>query len=320
MTKEGKIGYNNDEGLERIVSLGILQDGIIMERKFSIITDSSSDLPAEYFSEHEIDCVNLGFLMDSVIYEGADGEHMDVKEFYARLRNGSMPTTFQVSPEFARSFIEPKLQQGKDVLVLAFSSGLSGTYNSFYAAAQELSEQYPDRKIVVVDSLCASMGEGLFVDYVVGKADMGASLEETAAYAEDLKLHICHEFTVDDLYHLKRGGRVSATAAFVGTMLRIKPVMHVDNEGHLIVLGKAMGRKKSISALVEAMKSHATLDDSDPVFISHGDCMEDVEYLIGLVKKEFGEDRRICVNYVGSVIGAHSGPGTLALFYRGSNR
>lgn len=290
-----------------------------MSRNFAIITDSAADLPEEYLAEHELDCVNLGFLMNGVTYGGEDGQTMPVKDFYAALRSGSMPTTFQVSPEIAKLHIEAYLKRGSDVLVLAFSSGLSGTCNSFEAAMRELKESYPERKIAVVDSLCASLGEGLFVDYVVRKADSGASIEETTAYAENLKLHICHQFTVDDLFHLKRGGRVSAATAFVGSLLRIKPVMHVDDAGHLIVVGKAMGRKKSISALVTAMKELADLGEDDPVFISHGDCMEDVEYLISLVKKEFG-DRKFCVNFVSSVIGTHSGPGTLALFFKGKHR
>ena len=171
----------------------------------------------------------------------------------------------------------------------------------------------------VVDSLCASLGQGLFVDYVVRKADTGATLEETVAYAEDLKWHICHYFTVDDLFHLKRGGRVSGATAAIGSLLRIKPVLHVDDAGHLIAIGKTMGRRKSISALVDKMVELQTLDKDDPIFISHGDCREDVDYLIGLIKERFGE-RKIVVNMIGSVIGTHSGAGTVALFFRGKHR
>lgn len=290
-----------------------------MERKFVIITDSATDLPEEYFLEHNIDCVPLGFMMNGVTYGGEDGEKMDVKEFYKILRNGSMPTTFQVSPEQAKSHIEKYALEGKDVLVLAFSSGLSGTANSFVMAARELSEQYPERKLFVVDSLCASLGEGLFVDYLVKKADEGVSIEEARDYAIELRQHICHYFTVDNLFHLKRGGRVSATTAVIGSMLKIKPVLHVDHEGHLIPIGKAMGRKKSISSLVEHMKELQTLEPSDPIFISHGDCEEDVNYLLSLLKESFG-DRKILVNCIGSVIGTHSGAGTLAIFFRGKHR
>ena len=288
-------------------------------RKFVVITDSASDLPKSYFEAHDVDCVPLGYTMNGVNYEGEDGQSLDVREFYAILRGGSMPTTYQISPEIAKKHIEKFVKAGRDVLVVAFSSGLSGTANSFVLAARELSEEYPAQKIFVVDSLCASLGQGLFVDYVVKKADEGASIEETRDYAENLKQHICHYFTVDNLFHLKRGGRVSATTAVVGSMLKIKPVLHVDHEGHLIPIGKAMGRKKSISALVEYMKELQTLQPGDPIFISHGDCMEDVEHLVSLLKATYGE-REIFINYIGSVIGTHSGAGTLALFFRGEHR
>ncbi len=290
-----------------------------MARKFVIVTDSSTDLSKEYFEEHNVECVQLGFMMNGVTYGGEDGEKIEPKEFYKLLRDGAMPTTFQVSPEQAKSHIEPLVKAGNDVLVLAFSSGLSGTANSFVVAAREMNAAYPSRKVRVVDSLSASLGEGLLLDYIVKKADTGASLEETFDYAEHLKLNIVHMFTVDNLFHLKRGGRVSGTTALLGTILGIKPVMHMDNEGHLIAVGKTMGRKKSISALVEHMKKKATLGDDEPIFISHGDCQEDVDYLISLIKKNFGE-REIYVNYVGSVIGTHSGAGTLALFFRGNER
>lgn len=289
-----------------------------MARQFIILTDTGSDLPESYYAEHGIECVPLGFTMDGVTY-GEDGESMEVKKFYELLRAGSMPKTFQITPEQAKRHIEPYASAGKDVLVVSFSSGLSGTYESYLSAAKEILESYPDRKILVVDSLCASLGQGLFVDYIVKKADSGASIEETRDYAEDLKLHICHYFTVYDLYHLKRGGRVSATTAFVGNLLKIKPVLHVDNEGHLIPIGKAMGRKKSISALAEHMTELETLGEDDPIFISHGDCEEDVEYLVSILKTKFGE-RKIFVNEIGSVIGTHSGAGTLALFFRGKKR
>lgn len=288
-------------------------------RNFVIATDTASDLPEEYYAEHDVVAIRLGFNMDGVLYEGEDGAHMDVKEFYAKLRGGSMPTTFQVSPEQAKRALTPSLQAGKDILVISFSSGLSGTYNSYVLAARELSKEFPERKILVSDSLCASLGEGLLVNYIVKKADTGASIEETYNYCEALKQHICHYFTVDNLFHLKRGGRVSATSAVIGTMLKIKPVLHVDHEGHLIPIGKEMGRKKSISALVEHMKELQILEKDDPIFISHGDCEEDVQYLVTLLKAAFG-DRKIFINEIGSVIGTHSGAGTLAVFFRGKRR
>ena len=289
-----------------------------MSRKFAIVTDSACDLPNEYYKDHEIDCVQLGFTLDGVEYGGEDGERMDVKEFYEKLRGGAMPKTFQVSPMQAKLHLSAHAKEGKDVLVLAFSSGLSGTYESFVNAAKETAEEY-GVKVCVVDTLCASLGQGLFVDYVVKKADGGASLEETRDYAEGLKHHICHFFTVDNLFHLKRGGRVSATTAVIGSILKIKPVLHVDDNGHLIAIGKAMGRKKSISALTDHMLETAALGPNDPVFISHGDCREDVDYLISVIRQKFGA-REIFINEVGSVIGTHSGAGTVALFFKGKHR
>lgn len=289
------------------------------KRLFALVTDSASDLPEEYFKEHDIECIRLGFFMDEVNYEGEDGKRIDEKDFYAKLRSGAMPSTYQVTAETAKPHFEKFLKEGRDVLVVAFSSGLSGTEGSYRMAAKELKEKYPERRIEVVDSLCASMGEGLFVDYVVKKADSGASLEETVRYAESLKLHICHYFTVDNLFHLKRGGRVSAATAVVGSMLNIKPVLHVDDLGHLVAVSKTMGRKKSVQALVKYMEELQILEEGDPIFISHGDCIEDVEYLKKLVEEKF-PGHEIKVNYIGPVIGAHSGAGTLALFFRGSHR
>lgn len=290
-----------------------------MERKFVIVTDSSCDLTQNYLTENNVHCVSLGFTIDGVVYGGDDGEVMDVQTFYDVLRKGAMPKTYQVSPEQAKIHLQPFVEAGKDVLVIAFSSGLSGTANSFAVAARELQEEFPARKVLVVDSLCASLGEGLLVDYVIKKADTGAEIDDVFAYANQLKWHICHQFTVDNLFHLKRGGRVSSTTAIVGTILKIKPVMHVDDEGRLVPVGKAMGRRKSISSLVEHMEKLADLGEEDPIFISHGDCMEDVEILMGYIQEKFGK-RNFYVNYVGNVIGTHSGAGTLALFFKGKHR
>ncbi len=290
-----------------------------MERLFDIITDSACDMPKAYLEEHGVACVKLGFNMDNVNYEGESGEPIDEKTFYNKLREGSMPTTYQVTAEQAKPVIEKSLQSGRDVLIIAFSSGLSGTAGSFIVAARELSAQYPSCKIRVVDSLCASMGEGLLLDYVVKKADEGADIETTTKYAEDLKLHICHHFTVDDLFHLKRGGRVSTATAVVGSMLKIKPVMHVDDAGKLVAIGKAMGRKKSLHTLVENLMETKDMDENDPIFISHGDCMEDVEYVKELLLEKM-PNVQIYVHYVGSVIGTHSGVGTVAIFNKGLHR
>ena len=290
-----------------------------MGRKFDIVVDSACDMPQEYLEKHGVACVSLGFNMNNINYEGESGEKLPLPEFYAKLREGAMPTTYQVTGELAKQYMRKSLDAGRDVLVVAFSSALSGTAGSFVVAARDLAEEYPDRTIKVVDSLCASMGEGLLLDYVIKKADAGATIEETAQYAEDLKLHICHHFTVDNLFHLKRGGRVSTTTAIIGSILKIKPVMHVDDEGRLTAIGKAMGRKKSLHTLVENLFAEADMDENDPIFISHGDCMEDVEYAISLIKEKL-PNVEIMVNYVGAVIGSHAGAGVVAIFNKGKRR
>ena len=289
------------------------------KRKFDILTDSACDMPKSYFQERRVGVVNLGFTMNNVHYEGENGEKITEKVFYQKLREGSMPTTYQVTGEMAKMHILKSLKADRDVLVIAFSSALSGTAGSFMVAARELAKEYPKRKIFVVDSLCASMGEGLFLDYVIKKADEGATLEETKKYAEKLKLKICHQFTVDNLFHLKRGGRVSGATAVIGSILKIKPIMKVSNEGKLVTIGKTMGRKKALNALVENMFSIMDMDENDPVFISHGDCIEDVEYVKSLILARLPK-AKITVNYVGAVIGSHSGAGTLAIFHKGKNR
>ena len=289
------------------------------KRKFDIITDSGCDMPAEYLQNNGIVCVKLGFTMNNVNYEGESGEKITEQEFYQKLQGGAMPTTYQVTGETAKGYIEKSLKNGRDVFVLAFSSGLSGTAGSFVVAARDLQKAYPERKIFVVDSLCASMGQGLLLDYVVKKADEGATIEETASYAEKLKPQICHHFTVDNLFHLKRGGRVSGATALVGTILKIKPIMHVDDNGKLVAIGKVIGRKKSLHALVDRLFELADMSENDPVFISHGDCIDDVEYVKGLIQERLPKVQ-IYVNYVGAVIGTHSGCGTLAIFHKGKQR
>ncbi len=289
-----------------------------MKRKFAILTDSGCDMPKAYLEKHDIDCVPLGFTMNNVNYEGECGEKITPKAFYQKLRDGGMPTTYQVTSETAKGHIEPLLVTGKDVLVLAFSSGLSGTAGSFAVAARELAKKYPKRKIKVVDTLCASMGQGLLLDYVIKKAETGAELDETAKYAEKLKGKICHHFTVDSLFHLKRGGRVSGATALIGSILKIKPVMYMDERGKLTVRSKTMGRKKALHTLVEELFERMD-GQNEPIFISHGDCIEDAECVKSLILQRM-PNAEITMNYIGPVIGAHSGSGTLAVFHKGKCR
>lgn len=284
---------------------------------YKIITDTCCDFPAEMYKE-----LDLGVVPLSILYKGVNyNEYSEawLKDLFDGLRKGESATTAAVNPEGWSSVIEPVLKDGKDALVLAFSSGLSTTYQSAVIAANELQEKYPERRIRVVDTLCASLGQGLLVWHACQKRDEGMSLEELTAWCEDSKLHLCHWFTVDDLMYLKRGGRVSAATALVGTMLQIKPVLHVDDEGHLINVAKTRGRKASIEALAAKMGTSGIDGANDTVFICHGDCQQDAEYLASLVKEKYGV-KNVFIYYVGAVIGSHSGPGTLALFFLGKNR
>ena len=287
--------------------------------EYVITTDNNSDLPEEYLKDHGVGCMYLSYSMDGKNY--THGNFLPEHEFYEAMRNGSMPTTAQVNPENAKALLEPYLKEGKDILHIAFSSGLSGTYNSSRIAAEELMEEYPDRKIIVVDSLSASLGQGLLVWLAQQKKELGQTLEDVVDWVEKNKLKMVHLFTVDDLNHLYRGGRVSRTTAIVGSMLNIKPVLHVDNEGKLTAIGKVRGRKKALQELVKLMdeKIGSFGADCDTIFISHGDCEQDAQYVAAKVKEKYNI-KNIVINQVGATIGAHSGPGTMALFFVGDVR
>ena len=284
---------------------------------YRIITDSCSDLTPELISKLDITVAPLNMLFQGQVRTDSVGD--DIKEVYDALRQGEVASTSAANPEHWASYIEPALQAGEDVLVMAFSSGLSTTYQSAVIAATDLAEKYPDRKIRVVDTLCASLGQGLLVYYACQMRDEGINLDTLAKWVEDNRLNLCHWFTVDDLMYLKRGGRVSAATALVGTVLQIKPVLHVDDEGHLINVGKARGRKAAIETLAKKMGETALPGANDTVFICHGDCIDDAEYLAKLVKERYGV-KEVFIGYTGAVIGSHSGPGTLALFYLGEHR
>lgn len=287
---------------------------------YIIITDSSCDLPDNLVKALELEVLPLSFIMDGKTYRNwPDNREMSPDQFYGKEREGLMATTNAVNVGEATDAIEAVLKQGKDALILAFSSGLSATCNSFQIAAQELAEQYPDRKIYVVDTLCASMGQGMFVYQAAKLRQEGKSMEEVRDWAEENKLRQCHYFTVDDLFFLKKGGRVSAATAVVGTMLQIKPVLHVDNEGHLINVAKARGRKASLTALVDKVGELAEDPASQTMFISNSDCPEDAQFVADEIKKRYGT-REIIINSIGPVIGAHTGPGCVALFFMGKHR
>jgi len=287
---------------------------------FVIMTDSSADLTAELVSQYGIEILPLRFLMEEKTYANyPDNREMDPHAFYDMLRGGATASTSAVNVGDYTEALEPLLQAGKDVLVLAFSSGLSTTYNSACIAVDDLKEKYPQRKLYAVDTLCASLGQGMLVCLAAQQKEQGKSIEQVRDWVEENKLHLCHQFTVDDLHTLKRGGRISATTAVVGSMLQIKPVLHVDNEGHLINTAKARGRQASLKALVDNMAQTVIDPKEQTVFISHGDCLEDAQVVEEMVRERFGVEKFV-INHVGPVIGAHTGPGVVALFYLGSNR
>jgi len=283
---------------------------------YQIITDSCCDFTEAQYKQWDVVSVPL-----TVTYNGESHDNFsreeDVKAFYDQLRDGVVATTAAVNPDGWANAMEPALKTGKDVLVLAFSSGLSTTYQSAVIAAKELREVYPDRTIHVVDTLCAALGQGLLVWYACRNRDAGMSIEELTAWVEANKLNICHWVTVDDLSHLKRGGRISATTAIVGTMLNIKPIIFVDNDGHLINTAKVRGRKTAMEYLVKKLGETGT--DLDTVFIAHGDCPEDAAALEALVREKHGV-KNVITGYVGPVIGAHTGPGVLVVFFMGTHR
>ena len=285
---------------------------------YVIFTDSACDLTPDYLKNIGVKSLNL-----TLVYDGDEtvyrNDEVDPKEFYAKMRDGAVAKTSAINSEAFKAAFEEELKNGNDILYVGFSSGLSTTYNSGRLACEELQEEYPDRKLIAVDTLSASAGFGLLLTLTVKKKNEGATIEEAAKFVEDTRLHQCHWFTVDDLKYLKRGGRVSPTVAFVGGLLGIKPVMHMDNEGHLINVTKVRGRNAAIQALADKFGELAIDKTAGPVFICQGDCEEDAKTLAKIVKDTYGVDTELTV-YTGPVIGAHSGPGTLALFFIGKER
>ena len=288
--------------------------------EYVIMTDSSCDLPASLAEKMGLTVLPLYVEVDGQKYVNyLDEREIAFSEIYAKLRTKCPAKTSAVNMQDFMEPMESLLRAGKDILYIGFSSGLSGTYNAGAMAAKELGERYPERKIYTVDSLCASMGQGLLVYLAWQEKQKGKGIEEVRDFTENTKLHLCHWFTIDDLMFLKRGGRVSGATAVVGSMLSIKPVMHVDNEGHLIKVSTARGRKASIKALANEAEKRGIDLKNQTVFISHGDCLEEANFLADIMRSRFGV-KKVVISYVGPVIGAHSGPGTIALFFLGTER
>ena len=282
---------------------------------YQIITDSCCDFTQQQYTENKVSCASL-----TVTYNGESHSNFSdpaaVKAFYDEMRGGVTASTSAANPDDWSKLMQPALEQGQDVLVLCFSSGLSTTYQSAVIAGKELQEEYPQRKIHVIDTLCAALGQGLLVHYACRKRDAGMDIDALAAWVEENKRNICHWVTVDDLAHLKRGGRISATTAIVGTMLNIKPIIFVDNDGHLINTAKVRGRKAAMEYLMK--KYDETVTDKETAFIGHGDCPEDAAALEKMLRDR--GVKNIVTSYVGPVIGAHTGPGVLVVFFLGTHR
>ena len=284
-----------------------------------IVTDSTIDMPKRYVdSQENFRVLNMSYTMDGVSYV-PDGTDENSREIYRQLRAGKTIVTAQVNSESWREAFEEILSGGNDLLVIAFSSGLSGTCQAAFAAAEEAREKYPDRKLEVIDSLCASAGEGLLVDYALRNRDRGMSLEENAAWVRENVQNIIHWFTVDDLMFLMRGGRVGAVSAYIGSLVKIKPILHVNEEGKLIPREKVQGRRKSIRALADKVKQNIVHPEGQLVLISHGDCEAEAQSLADMIKAELPV-AEVRLSYIGPIVGAHSGPGTLAVFFMGKGR
>ena len=285
---------------------------------YVLFTDSSCDIAPEKLREWGVECISMTFR-----FEGEDKDYrndeLSAKEFYARLRTGEMSKTSAINTETFKKAFEPTLQQGNDVLYLAFSSGLSATSHMAELAAEELKEVYPERTVAVVDTLGASAGQGLIVYLAARQKNDGMDMVGVAKYVEDIRRYLCHWFTVDDLQHLKRGGRVSPTVALVGSMLGIKPVLHVDDEGHLISVSKVRGRHAALKALADKVGEMSLDLQGGTVFLSHGDCLDDAKVVEDILAKQYGATIELITD-IGPVIGSHSGAGTVAIFFVGKNR
>lgn len=288
-------------------------------KKYIITTDTTSDLPEDYLRQNNIGLLPLYYSLNGTVY--GEEKTLEPKAFYNIMRGGAMPTTMAVNPDIAKREFSRLVEEGYDILHIAFSSALSGSCSVAGTIAREICDEHPDTKILVIDSLCASLGEGLLLHKAVMLKNSGKSIEEVADWLEKNKLNLCHMFTVDDLHHLHRGGRVSKAAAIIGTLINVKPVLHVNNEGRLIPLNNVRGRKKALIALVDQMEERVKdyPQNNDIIFISHGDCEEDAQFVADVIKERFGI-KNFLINYVSPTIGAHSGPGTVALFFLGKER
>ena len=288
-------------------------------KDYVLITDNTCDLPDSFYKEHNIPLIMLPYSIGDTVYSLENT--IPLKDFYNLMREGTMPTTMACNPETYKDTFKKYLDEGKDILYLSFTSGLSSSYGNAILAANELNEEYENVKVVVADSLSASMGEGLLLYKIAKLKEEGKSLEEIVKYIQDNRLHVCHYVTVDDLHHLHRGGRVSKTTAIVGTLINVKPMIYLNDEGKLISYKNVRGRKKSLLTLVDSIAEHTEVydGDNDVIMISHGDCLEDAEFVANEVKKRFGT-KEVIISLASQTIGTHTGPGLVAIFFMGNVR
>lgn len=291
-----------------------------MGYSYEIMTDSTANLPETMIEQYGLHVLSMSFMIDNKEYKGYEkGKTIDLAKFYAMMREKKDVSTSLANTQEAYDLVKKVAEQGKDLIYIGFSSGLSSTFQAVKTAFEDLKEEFPKRKLYCLDSLAAALGEGLFVHYIIQMREQGKTIEEAYEWGLAHRLNICHAFTVDDLFFLKRGGRVSGATAIIGTALNVKPVLHVDDEGHLIPLFNVRGRKKSLDSLVKRMEETVEQPDGQVIYIIHGDCEEDAKYVAQKVRDKFNVGE-IMIRVLDPVIGAHSGPGTVALFYYGSQR
>lgn len=287
---------------------------------YVVVTDSSANLTDELINEYDIPVISLSFHVGEQEFKSYEkGKPTDLKRFYDMMRNGDTITTSLVSPDDFRSFFAEFLERGQDVLYIGFSSGLSGTYQSATIAAQDLADQYPERRILTIDTLSACLGQGILVCNAAQQRREGKSIDEVYRWVTEHRMSACHWYTVDDLFFLKRGGRISGTAAVFGSLLQVKPVMHVDEQGKLTVVSKARGRKQALAALVSHLEESIIEPQKQIIGITHADCPEDAAYLRDLITSRLTV-KDVVIHYLDPVLGAHAGPGTMALFFLGKTR
>ena len=286
---------------------------------FWIVTDSGTDFPEAYVQKQkDLTIVPMMYQIEGQFHI-PDGSDESTRAFFAKLRSGVVATTSQVTTETWLETFRKLLADGQDVLCIAFSSALSGTCEAAALAKEQLKTEFPDRKLIVIDSKCASLGHGLLAHHALQMRDAGASIEDTAKWVTDNHQKVIHWFTVDDLQFLRRGGRVSATSAYLGSIMKIKPILHVSEEGKLIPMEKVKGRKRSLRTLFDKVKENAVEPEKQTIFISHGDCLEEAEWLASALREEL-HVKDVMIGLIGPVIGSHSGPGTMAIFFMGNHR